>query len=110
MTGQGGLPAAEAARLADLIAAEVTSCPAVTGLADAPGGPVATYLPGRIVYGVAVRPGEVEVCVTAGPGLPLPQVAAQVRQAVTPLVPGWTVDVVIGDITLPGPQDRASRP
>jgi hypothetical protein len=64
--------------------------------------PVATYLPGRTVSGVAVRAGEVEVCVVARYGLALPQIAEQVRQAVAPLAPGRVVDVVIGDIELPG--------
>jgi hypothetical protein len=105
MTGWVDLPPAEVARLADLIAGAVTGCPAVAGLADAPGGPVATYLPGRVVSGVAVRRGEVEVCVTAWAGLPLPQVAAQVRQAVMTLVPGWVVDVVIGGLAVPGPEE-----
>jgi hypothetical protein len=50
---------------------------------------------------VAVRPTEIEICVVARYGPPLAQVAAQVRQAVEPLVPGRTVDVVIGDITPP---------
>jgi hypothetical protein len=67
-----------------------------------PGIPVATYLPGRKVSGVAVRAGEVEICVVVRYGRPLPQIAARVRQAVAPLVPGRAVDVVIGDITPPG--------
>jgi hypothetical protein len=78
----------------------VTKCAAVAGLTDAPGGPVATYLPGRTVSGVAVRAGEVEVCVTARYGLPLLEVAEQVRQAVAPLAPDRVVDVVIGNITV----------
>lgn len=91
----------EAAELADQIAAAVTRCPDVAGLTEIPGIPVATYLPGRTVSGVAVRAGEVEVCVVARYGLPLPQIAAQVRQAVAPLVPDRVVDVVIADITSP---------
>lgn len=102
---------AEVAALADRIAAAVTGCAAVAGLADAPGGPVATYLPGRTVSGVAVRTGRVEVCVTARYGLPLPEVAEQVRQAVAPLVPDRVVDVVIGDIAVAeAEQERAGRP
>ena len=89
------------AELADLIAAAVTGCPDVAGLTQIPGMPVATYLPGRTVSGLAVRPAEVEICVVARYGLPLPRVAAQVRQAVEPLVPGRVVDVVIADITVP---------
>ena len=103
MTGRGDpAPAeAEAAELADLIVGAVTSCPGVAGLTQIRGIPVATYLPGRTVSGVAVRAGEVEVCVVARYGPPLPQIAQQVRQAVAPLVPDRVVDVVIGDITLP---------
>jgi uncharacterized alkaline shock family protein YloU len=95
------------AGLADRIAAAVTGCPDVAGLAVIPGRPVATYLPGRTVSGVAVRPAEVEISVVARYGPPLPEVAAQVRQAVEPLVPGRTVDVVIADIT--SPQATGSR-
>jgi len=87
------------AELADRIAAAVTRCPDVAGLTQIPGMPVATYLPRRTVSGVAVRSAEVEICVVARYGLPLPEVAAQVRQAVEPLVPGRVVDVVIADIT-----------
>ena len=97
---------AEVAGLADRIVAAVTGCAAVAGLTEAPGGPVATYLPGRTISGVAVRDGEVEVCVVARYGLPLLEVAEQVRQAVAPLVPDRVVDVVIGDITLAEAEDK----
>ena len=92
---------AQAAVLADQIAGAVTRCPDVAGLTQTPGIPVATYLPGRTVSGVAVRAGEVEVCVVARYGLPLPLIAAQVREAVAALVPGRAVNVVIADITPP---------
>ena len=102
---------AEVARLADRIVGAVTGCAAVAGLTEALGGPVATYLPGRTVSGVAVRAGEVEVCVVARYGLPLPEVAAQVRQAVAALAPDRVVDVVIGDIAVAGAEEeRAGRP
>jgi uncharacterized alkaline shock family protein YloU len=105
MTGRDE-PPAEVAELANRIVGAVTRCAAVAGLAEAPGGPVATYLPGRTVSGVAVRAGEVEVCVTARYGLPLREVAEQVRQAVAPLVPDRVVHVVIGDITWPKRETR----
>jgi hypothetical protein len=101
MTGRGDQPLAEVAALADRIAAAVTGCPDVAGLTQNPGVPVATYLPGRTVSGVAVRPAQVEVCVVAHYGPPLARVAAQVREAVVPLAPGRVVDVVIGDIAPP---------
>jgi hypothetical protein len=108
MTGRGPQPLDEVAELADRIAATVTRCPDVAGLTQTPGIPVATYLPGRTVSGVAVRPAEVEICVVARYGPPLAQVAAQVRQAVEPLVPGRVVDVVIGDIAPPRARPEAA--
>jgi uncharacterized alkaline shock family protein YloU len=87
--------------LADQIVSAATSVPDVAGLTQPPGNPVATYLPGRTVAGVAVRAGEVEVSVVARFGRPLPQIAEQVRKAVAPLVPGRVVHVVIADITSP---------
>jgi hypothetical protein len=96
------------AELADRIVAAVTRCPDVAGLTQIPGMPVATYLPGRSVSGVAVRPAEVEICLVARYGPPLPQVAGQVRQAVEPLVPGRVVDVVIADITSPQARPEAA--
>ena len=108
MTARGDLALDSLAELADRIAAAVTGCPGVAGLTQIPGMPVATYLPGRTVSGVAVRPAEVEVCVVARYGPPLPQVAAQVRQAVEPLVPGRAVDVVIADITSPQRRHEAA--
>jgi hypothetical protein len=101
MTAQGDLALDGLAGLADRIAAAVTGCPDVAGLTQVPGLPVATYLPGRTMSGVAVRPAEVEICVVARYGPPLDKVAEQVRQAVEPLVPGRVVDVVIGDIAPP---------
>lgn len=101
MTQRGDWRLDKVAALADRIAATVISCPDVAGLTENPGVPVATYLPGRTVSGVAVRPAEIEICVVARYGPPLAQVAAQVRRAVEPLVPGRVVDVVIGDITAP---------
>jgi uncharacterized alkaline shock family protein YloU len=108
MTARGDRTLDAVAELADLIAAAVTGCPDVAGLTQVPGRPVATYLPGRTVSGVAVRPAEVEICVVARYGRPLPQVAEQIRQAVEPLVPGRAVDVVIGDITSPQARPAAA--
>jgi len=102
VTGLGSQSLTAVAELADRIAATVTRCPDVAGLTQSPGAPVATYLPGRTVTGVAVRPAEVEICVTARYGPSLALVAAQVRLAVQPLVPGRVVDVVIGDIAPSG--------
>ena len=88
MTAWGDRTLDGVAELVDRIAAAVTRCPGVARLTQIPGMPVATYLPRRTVSGVAVRPAEVEICVVARYGPPLAEVAAQVRQAVEPLVPG----------------------
>jgi uncharacterized alkaline shock family protein YloU len=105
--GADGAPT-QVGDLADRIVAAVTECPSVAGLGQIPGIPVATYLPGRTVSGVAVRASEVEISVVARFGVPLPQVAAQIRQAVAPLVPNRVVDVVIADITAPEAQPEAA--
>jgi hypothetical protein len=105
-SGDDQIPAA-AAELADRIAAAVTGCPDIASLGQVPGIPVATYLPGRTVSGVAVRPDEVEVSLVARFGPPLPEIAAQVREAVAPLVPGRRVDVVVADIISPEAQSAA---
>jgi len=108
VTARGARTLDAVAELADRIAAAVTRCPDVAGLTQVPGRPVATYLPGRTVSGVAVWLAEVEICVVARYGPPLAQVAAQVRQAVEPLVPGRVVDVVIGDIAPPWARPEAA--
>lgn len=111
-TGVARAPAevAESGALADQIAEAVTGCPDVAGLTETPGIPVATYLPGRKVSGVAVRAGEVEVSVVARYGRPLREIAEQVRLVVAALVPGRVVDVVIADITSPaGPTGTGRR-
>ena len=108
MTAWGDRTLDGVAELADRIAAAVTGCPGVAGLTQIPGMPVATYLRGRTMSGVAVRPAVVVICVAARYGPPLPQVAAQVRQAVEPLVPGRVVDVVIADITSPQRRHEAA--
>ena len=103
----GGRDTAEAGLLADRIAAAVAGCPAVAALAD---GPVATYLPGRTVPGVAVRDDRVVVvvAVVARLGRPLAEAVGQVRAAVAGVAPGLAVDVYIDDIQLPD-ADPGSR-
>jgi hypothetical protein len=99
MTHQpSGRDTTQAGQLADRIAVAVAGCPAVAALAD---GPVATYLPGRTVPGVAVRDNLVVVAVVARHGPPLAEAAGQVRAAVAGVAPGLAVDVRIDDIQLP---------
>lgn len=91
----GATTARDPGEVADAIAAAVTACPGVAGLAA---GPVATYLPGRIVAGVAVRDGALQVAVIARYGQPLAETAEQVRAAASRVAPGRRVDVAVEDI------------
>lgn len=91
------------APLAEGIAEAVAGCPLVARLAD---GPTATYLPGRVVRGVAVREGEVRIAVVAVYGAPLAEVARQVRAAAEARAPGLRIDVGIEDVALPGEAAR----
>lgn len=88
-----------AGRLAERIAAAVAGCPSVARFAT---GPVATYLPGRTVPGVAVREEEVLIAVVAALGSSPAEVAREVRAAARRVVPGGRVDVLVADIEAPG--------
>ncbi len=76
------------------------TCPAVAALAD--DGFLATFLPGRRVAGVRITDDVCEVAVVLRlDGSPLPEGAEQVRRAVTPVVGGRRIDVVIADVVVP---------
>jgi hypothetical protein len=60
-------------------------------------GEVATYLPGRRIDGVRIRPDSTEVHVIVTWGSPVLAVADELRAAVEPLV-GTPVDVSIQDV------------
>lgn len=92
--------ATAAGRVAERVAAAVGSCPAVAALSPGPFETVATYLPGKAVSGVAARDGEVEIHVVAYYGVPLSEVAEQVRNTAAALVPEWRVNVTIDDLTV----------
>lgn len=98
---------AEAERIANQVAAAAVGCPGVARLAP---GPIATYLPGRVVTGVAVRDSSVRVAVVARYGPALPEVARQVRVAAAQVAPDRRVDVVFEDIEVPaaGAEDGAA--
>jgi hypothetical protein len=90
---------AETARLADRIAEAVSGVPGVARLTP---GPVATYLPGRIVPGVAVRDGEIAVSIVARYGRSLVELAEQVRAATRRVAQGMRVEVMIDDVEVEG--------
>lgn len=87
---------------ADAVAAAVTACPSVVRLLGGPvGAQVATLLPGRRVEGVRVTADAVEVHIASRWGVPIPEVAAEVRLAAAPLVGARTITVAVDDIDEP---------
>jgi hypothetical protein len=91
-------PAADA----DAIATAVLACPSVAGLGGGPAGAVATYLPGRRVTGVRMRPdGRVVVHVVGHYGPTVAQIAAEVTAAVREVAGPVDVRVGIDDLLLP---------
>lgn len=88
---------------AEAIAVAVQRCEGVSRLYGGVGGEIATYLPGRRVPGVRVAERHVEVHVVGRYGPSMAAIAAEVRAAVTAVVPFFvTVDVVIEDLDVPG--------
>lgn len=85
----------------DAVATAVMACPHVAGLSAGTVEEVATYLPGRRVQGIRVRDEAVEIHIVARWGPPLPEVATEVRQAVSGLAGGRPIMVSIEDVVLP---------
>ena len=91
---------ADQAVLADQVAAAVRAVPGVVGLHTGTFGEVATYLAGRRVDGVQLRPEGCAVHLVLAWGAPVLATADLVRAAVAPLV-GTRVDVSIEDVLAP---------
>lgn len=102
---------ASAARdVADDLADAVRACGSVSGLAGGLVGEVATYLPGRRVTGVALRPAEIIVSVVAR-WQPLTGVVDEVRGAAGPFAAGRPVTVRIDGIDdPPAPPSEGDTP
>jgi len=84
----------------DAVAAAVSACPAVVGLCGGRFGEIATYLPGRRVSGVRITPGQVEVHVIGRLGVPIREIADQIRAALNPVAPHHSVLVAVDDLDL----------
>lgn len=93
----------DAGALADAVATAALAVPGVTRLHAGTFGEVATYLPGRRVDGVRVRPDSVEVHVVTTWESPVLPTADAVRVAVqqVPGVTGRPVDVTVDDVEAP---------
>ena len=85
----------------DAVAVAAAGCAGVAGLDSGQFGEVASYLPGRQVPGVVVRPDSVLVQVRSRWGVRAADLLAQITAAVTPAAAGRRVMVVIGDIDDP---------
>ncbi|MFF3064979.1 hypothetical protein ACFVQ3_10505 [Oerskovia sp. NPDC057915] len=86
--------------VADRVVATVLAVPGVVRLHAGVLGEVATYLPGRAVTGVRLRPAETEVHLVVSVARPIPEVARDVHEAVRALVPG-PVRVFVEDVESP---------
>ena len=91
----------------DAVAAAARSCAAVDNLCPGPRGGVVSYLPGRQVAGVRVAHDHVVISVRGRWGVPVSELASQVRAAVTGLVAPRRVDVVVADLAEPSAKTPA---
>jgi len=96
-----GQPLAEV-DLADAVTSAVLDVDGVASMHGGIFGEAATYLPGRRVLGVRIRPTGTEVNVVAEPGYPLPALADRIRAAVLG-VPGAVAPV---DVHIDGIEDH----
>ena len=94
----------------DAVAAAARSCAAVDDLCPGPWGGVVSYLPGRQVAGVRVTHDHVVISVRGRWGVPVSELAGQVRAAVTGLAGPRRVDVVVADLAEPDAQAQAGVP
>ncbi|QDW64741.1 hypothetical protein FFI11_015035 [Oerskovia sp. KBS0722] len=93
--------------IAERIVAAVLAVPGVVRLHAGVFGEVATYLPGRAVTGVRLRPEETEVHLVVAPDRPIPAVARDVHETVRALATG-PVRVFVEDVESPSPSSSPS--
>jgi len=86
------------AKTVDAVAAAVLRCRAVARLHGGRFNAISSYLPGRRVIGVAVTASGVTVGVVGRYPVTVAEIAAQVRAAVSAVVPGVAVTVAVEDI------------
>jgi hypothetical protein len=82
----------------DAVAAAARGCAAVDDLCSGSWGGVVSYLPGREVAGVRVTHDHVVISVRGRWGIPVIELAGQVRAAVAGLVGPRRVDVIVADL------------
>ncbi|GAA3602745.1 hypothetical protein GCM10022223_18140 [Kineosporia mesophila] len=86
--------------ISEVIATAVLAVPGVADLHSGSFGQVASYLPGRSVTGVRVRPDVTDIHVVLFWGVPVLEAAERVRTAVVPLIEGVSarIDVTVEDV------------
>ncbi|HEY2577766.1 MAG TPA: hypothetical protein VGI74_15780 [Streptosporangiaceae bacterium] len=96
----------------DAVGVAVRGCVAVDDLCAGLWGGVVSYLPGRQVAGVRVASDHVVISVRGRWGVPVNELASQVRAAVRPLAAPRRVDIVVADLTEPAAAtpDRGGLP
>ena len=85
------------AEVVDALVDVVLGVPGVSDLHGGAIGEVATYLPGRRVVGIRMRPEATAIHVALRLGAPVRETAAAVRAAVAAIAPG-PVDVTVEDV------------
>jgi hypothetical protein len=88
----------------DAVTAAVRGCAAIDDLCSGRWGEVATYLPGRRVAGVRVASDHVVISVRGRWGVPVTELAGQVRGALAALVGPRRVDIVLADLSEAAPE------
>jgi uncharacterized alkaline shock family protein YloU len=91
-------PSSASSGPAEDIAAAVSAAPGVAALSGGRLGGVGTYLPGRRVTGVVLRDNDLEVHIVGRYGVPVAEIAAEVRRAVEPYAGDRTVHVIVEDL------------
>lgn len=82
----------------DAVAAAVRRCGGVEDLYSGPCGGVISYLPGRQVRGVRVASDHVVISVRGRWGVPVTELARQIRAALAAVVAPRRVDIVVADL------------
>src|SRR6202042_433672 len=83
----------------DAVVAAVRSCPAIDDLSAGPWGGVVSYLPGRQLAGGRVASDHVLISVRGRWGVPVAEMARQVRAAVAGLGGPRRVDLEVADLS-----------
>jgi hypothetical protein len=95
----------------DAVVAAVRSCPAIDDLSAGPWGGVVSYLPGRQLAGIRVASDHVLISVRGRWGVPVAEMARQVRTAVAGLVGPRRVDLEVADLAdVPGEAPAGGPP